>query len=107
MPVTLEFIIGGGPHLTFEYRIRGGHFDGCRVELAPVRSAEALAYGRSIATDPKEWDRTYGPEVRPRVVKLTGRDRYLTGADALTALKLDPETLAAVDQELVGEVAHG
>lgn len=107
MPVTLEFIIGGGPHLTFAHRIRGGSFDGGVVELAPVRSAAALAYGRSISTNPEEWDRTYGPDVRPRVVKLVCGGRYLTGADALTALKLDPETLAAVDQELVGEVAHG
>ena len=104
MPVTLKFLIGGGPHLTFEYQVCGGPLDGCRVELAPVRSPAALAYGRSIAVDPVEWDRTYGPEVRPCVVKLSGGDRYVRGA-AVRGL-LDPETAAAVDRELT-EVTHG
>lgn len=94
MPVSLEFIVGGGAHLTFDYRIRGGPFDGDRISLAPVRSVQSLAYGRSIATDPEEWDRTLGPEVRPTIERIIGEVHLLHGTAAWAAL--DPETEAIV-----------
>lgn len=96
--VMLQHIVGGGPHLTFEFRIHGGPFHGDRITLAPVVKPKSLEYGRSIATDPDEWDRTLGPAVRPTIQRIIGEVHLLHGAEAWAAL--DPVTEACVRSAL-------
>lgn len=98
MEIGLDFIVGGGPHLTFDFRIRGGPFDGHRIELAPVRAARFLAYGRFVSTNPAEWDRTLGPAARPCVVRLSGDEHLLRGPEAWAIL--DEATRAVVSAKL-------
>lgn len=76
--ISLTFIIGGGPLLTFDYRVNGGPDNGRRVTLAPTRlRGRSLDYARNVfSSDPSEFDRVYAPCHRPRITSPDpdGRD---------------------------------
>jgi hypothetical protein len=94
----LHFIVGGGAHLTFDYRIIGGLFNGYRITLAPACRPGSLDYGRSIATDPEQWERELGYSIRPTIARLSGERDVLQREQAWEAL--DPETSKAVRDTL-------
>ena len=93
--ISLQFIVGGGPLLTFDYRVIGGPDNGRRATLAPNRlNPIAAAWARArFCADPAEFDRVYAPERRPCVTSPDpdGRDGQAP---------LHPDTVAACAAEL-------
>lgn len=64
--IKLQFIVGGGIFMTFDYRVIGGPDDGKRVTLVPWRDRRSL---KDIAEryngTPEEAEAAYGYSSRP------------------------------------------
>lgn len=91
--ISLQFIVGGGAFLTFNYRIVGGPDDGRRVELLPeYDDPRALEYGATVYNGPAEEYRRDYVDCRPCY-----RESY-DGA-------FHPDTIAAIMNTL-GVTAH-
>jgi hypothetical protein len=64
--ISLQFIVGGGPFMTFDYRIVGGPDDGKRVTLVPWRSRESVSdVASKYNGTAEEAEATYGYSARP------------------------------------------
>jgi hypothetical protein len=92
-PISLQFIVGGGAFLTFDYRVVGGPDHGRRVELLPkYADPRALEYGASVYNGPAEEYRRDYVDCRP-----CHREPH----DGLGALH--PDTIAVI-MSTIGDV---
>ena len=63
--ITLIYISGGGPFLTFDYRIKGGPDDGKRVSLTHWQPEWAVNAHEKYNGTKDEYDRELGYPARP------------------------------------------
>lgn len=96
--IRLQFIVGGGPFLTFDYLVIGGPDNGRRVELAPTRLRQVES-DHARATRCSEhaydyFDACLQTSARPCIARpVKGKG-------------LAPETIEACDAEL-GKLGRG